>query len=328
MVLCLFPNSKGEVIVGFGEKISIIVDDIFRKHHIFHAKHVIEDKNEDSTHSQVQEVIFSRSSKLFAALANEKFVLIWKRILGSETIYDTWDFHRIIGPFKKNLLFLEITPNDENVIFCDVAGNVYCYHIETKTEGLLFTCISTILSMSICHNGRFIATGDRDARIRITKFPNNCEIESFCVGHNGPITSLLFTKTFLISGSFDGVVKIWDYHTSKCISSIDLALKMDIENPVVQAIHHHCRIKRIAVVVKKSYKILWFDYNKTGTVEATFVCELPIQLNIISSCWDFHGLFWVGSDNNDPPIVMFFIDLEMPKVDYFIKSYKDICCGC
>ncbi|KAF1743166.1 LOW QUALITY PROTEIN: hypothetical protein MXB_2286 [Myxobolus squamalis] len=207
-----------------------------------------------------------------------------------------------------------MTPNDN-------------YSIETDLCGVIFSSVSLVLSMvfiittfkALSQAGDLIATGDRDGRVKITKFPMNFEIDSFCIGHKGAITDLMFSKKHLFSGSSvkikqDGFVKVWSLETSEYVDELDISTLIDMPKPHVQEMHHHCRDRRIVVVLKNLSKVVWFDYDKRGKIEKKFFCDLPLITSVISSCWDFHGLFWVGARDRSSPISMFFIDLEMAKV--------------
>ena len=80
---------------------------------------------------------------------------------------------------------------------------------------------------------KYLITGDRDEKIRVSHFPNSHDIQSFCLAHEEYITRLVMLPTsmtgetdVLLSGSGDGTLKLWDFAGG--ISSIT----MDLE-PVV-----------------------------------------------------------------------------------------------
>lgn len=47
-----------------------------------------------------------------------------------------------------------------------------------------------------------------------------------------------------------------------------------------------------------------------------------MPLDIIASCWDFHGLFWAGTANKENPFILFFIDLEQACI-YEVDEAQD-----
>ncbi|KII63346.1 hypothetical protein RF11_06262 [Thelohanellus kitauei] len=108
LMLCVAANSKGEVVVGANGRIGVIVDDLFRKHHVFHLKSTFNSCKEitiDPTDPETKQeltwtpraIICSKSSHLFAALINDRFVVLWRRLLGSDKVCDNWEIDRIIG---------------------------------------------------------------------------------------------------------------------------------------------------------------------------------------------------------------------------------------
>ncbi|KAH3765737.1 WD40 domain protein [Pelomyxa schiedti] len=63
-----------------------------------------------------------------------------------------------------------------------------------------------------------VATCDRDERIRVSRFPQTCIIESFCMGHTEFISDVVFCgSTILVSGAGDGTLRSWDPLTGKCL---------------------------------------------------------------------------------------------------------------
>lgn len=71
----------------------------------------------------------------------------------------------------------------------------------------------------------YIATSDRDEKIRITNYPAVHEIEAFCVGHKEFVSSVAFLNNdeLLISSSGDKTLRFWNYKNGKQIQSIDLS---------------------------------------------------------------------------------------------------------
>ena len=68
-----------------------------------------------------------------------------------------------------------------------------------------------MLSVSVSHDGRFVAAGCRDSIIRIWDVQTGCLVERLR-GHGGSVRSIAFTPDDggLISGSDDEKIKRWD----------------------------------------------------------------------------------------------------------------------
>ncbi|KAG8044319.1 hypothetical protein GUJ93_ZPchr0139g33503 [Zizania palustris] len=76
--------------------------------------------------------------------------------------------------------------------------------------------------MKFSPDGRFIATADRDFKIRVTLFPKNPlrgahEIQSFCLGHTEFVSCIAFTclhkvrAFFYLEAVIQLWVRLWDY---------------------------------------------------------------------------------------------------------------------
>lgn len=64
---------------------------------------------------------------------------------------------------------------------------------------------------SVASSEHLIATGDRDGKLRISRFPDAFVIESFCLGHTEFITCLEWVcGERLVSGAGDGTVRLWE----------------------------------------------------------------------------------------------------------------------
>ncbi|GJP77357.1 hypothetical protein CLOP_g7765 [Closterium sp. NIES-67] len=114
--------------------------------------------------------------------------------------------------------------------------------METAKQ-LLGHCCSIITCLAVSHGSRFIATGDRDGKIRVSVFPDHPlegahEIQSFCLGHTGFLTALAFvgepasakrcetdgtvaasdgSQPLLLSAAADATVRLWDPQDGRCL---------------------------------------------------------------------------------------------------------------
>ncbi|KAI8615659.1 hypothetical protein BC830DRAFT_1049044, partial [Chytriomyces sp. MP71] len=78
---------------------------------------------------------------------------------------------------------------------------------------LLLGHCSMITNMILNRESGLLLTSDRDEKIRVSLFPDTFEIEGFCLGHRGFITSIRVLPgrpDELISGGGDGLLLFWD----------------------------------------------------------------------------------------------------------------------
>ncbi|CAN6309361.1 unnamed protein product [Urochloa humidicola] len=170
----------------------------------------------------IRAICFSVSGALFASAGDDKLVKIWKT--------DSWRCIRTITS-EKRVSAVAISNDDLYVTFADKFGVVWLVtlggdgkeqaSVDNKPVSILGHYCSIITSMKFSPDGRFIATADRDFKIRVTLFPKNPlkgahEIQSFCLGHTDFVSCIAFTnmsenQSFLISGGGDSTVRLWDY---------------------------------------------------------------------------------------------------------------------
>lgn len=71
-----------------------------------------------------------------------------------------------------------------------------------------------------------MVTCDRDEKIRVSNYPNLYDVHSFCMGHKKLISRLSVAvfegHDYLISGSADGTLRLWDPTDAKCLQVIQL----------------------------------------------------------------------------------------------------------
>ncbi|CAL4944348.1 unnamed protein product [Urochloa decumbens] len=170
----------------------------------------------------IRAICFSASGALFASTGDDKLVKVWKT--------DSWRCIRTITS-EKRVSAVAISNDDLYVTFADKFGVVWLVtlgedgkeqvSVDNKPVSILGHYCSIITSMKFSPDGRFIATADRDFKIRVTLFPKNPlkgahEIQSFCLGHTDFVSCIAFTnmsenQSFLISGGGDSTVRLWDY---------------------------------------------------------------------------------------------------------------------
>lgn len=170
----------------------------------------------------IRAICFSVSGALFASAGDDKLVKVWKT--------DSWRCIQTITS-EKRVSAVVISNDDLYVSFADKFGVVWLVtlredsaeqvSVDNKPVSILGHYCSIITSMKFSPDGRFIATADRDFKIRVTLFSKNPlkgahEIQSFCLGHTDFVSCITFTsisenQSFLISGGGDSTVRLWDY---------------------------------------------------------------------------------------------------------------------
>ncbi|KAF8775664.1 hypothetical protein HU200_004446 [Digitaria exilis] len=185
----------------------------------------------------IRAICFSVSGALFASAGDDKLVKVWKT--------DSWRCIRTITS-EKRVSAVAISNDDLYVTFADKFGVVWLVtlgedgaervSVDNKPVSILGHYCSIITSMKFSPDGQFIATADRDFKIRVTLFPKNPlkgahEIQSFCLGHTDFVSCIAFTsmsenQSFLISGGGDSTVRLWDYINGCLLDTCQVRDKM------------------------------------------------------------------------------------------------------
>lgn len=99
---------------------------------------------------------------------------------------------------------------------------------------------STIVDILVCPNPTLkdrnvIVTADRDEKIRVSQWPEAYEILCYCLGHKdfvstlalvGPIEQSTYPY-YLLSGSGDGRLILWDYYNGSIVKDIQIDQYLD-----------------------------------------------------------------------------------------------------
>ncbi|KAJ1293624.1 hypothetical protein BS78_01G083100 [Paspalum vaginatum] len=198
----------------------------------------LSDDSGGRSHSgSIRAICFSVSGALFASTGDDKLVKVWKT--------DSWRCIRTISS-EKRVSAVAFSNNDLYITYADKFGVIWLVNLEEDGSGhvsvdikpvsILGHYCSIITSMKFSPDGRFIATADRDFKIRVTLFPKNPlkgahEIQSFCLGHTDFVSCIAFTsisenQSFLVSGGGDSTVRLWDYINGCLLDTFEVRDKM------------------------------------------------------------------------------------------------------
>ncbi|CAK9151096.1 unnamed protein product [Ilex paraguariensis] len=170
----------------------------------------------------IRAIRYGAKGRLFVSAGDDKLVKIWST--------NSWRCICTVSS-EKRVSALAISNDGLFVCFADKFGVVWVVDLDGSHENqplvnkkavpLLAHYCSIITSLEFSAEGRFIISADRDSKIRVTVFPKKPldgahEIQSFCLGHTEFVSCLAFVYSsdcpegFLVSGSGDSTVRLWD----------------------------------------------------------------------------------------------------------------------
>lgn len=193
----------------------------------------LSDDTDGPSHSDaIRAISFDTKGRFFTSAGDDKLVKVWKT--------DSWQCVQTVCS-EKRVTAVAISHDGLFATFADKFGAVWVFKLnedknDKKAVPLLGHYCSIITSLEFSPDGGFIATADRDFKIRITKFPRQPlqgahEIQSFCLGHTDFVSALSFVSSsnhpsgFLLSGSGDGTVRMWDFISGSLLDTCEVGLQ-------------------------------------------------------------------------------------------------------
>lgn len=121
-------------------------------------------------------------------------------------------------PKRPTSLAFPQAPSPESIVVADAFGDVYKLSLATAVDlsqddradsACILGHFSTITHVDM--HASHIASADRDARVRISHWPEVYVIRSFCLGHSDVITdvTVLPDDQGVVSAAVDGTVRLW-----------------------------------------------------------------------------------------------------------------------
>lgn len=230
-LIAVHPNQKSvSVAVGSGLR-------VFN----FQCGSAAELLDENGGHKDsIRAIGYSKSGKLFVSGGDDKLVKVWDT--------NSWRcVYSVVS--EKRVTSLAVSGDDKFVCFADKFGVVYVVDIgdydednraavQKKAVPILSHYCSIITRLEFSPDGRYIVSADRDFKIRVTLFPKDPlkgthEIQSFCLGHTEFVSCLAFVSCqdyaegFLVSGSGDSTVRLWDYASGSLLDTCDVGAKAE-----------------------------------------------------------------------------------------------------
>jgi len=164
-------------------------------------------------------VTFSNDARFLAVADSEKTIFILTTSTSNE-----W---RPLNSFqieKRKIVALKFTEDNEFIVMVDKAGEVFsadlkkidCEIIYPDNPKKILGHCSYITDMILLDQGRQILTCDRDAKIRVSLFPEGFVTERYFLGHTKSIVGIapVCFEKFLLSVAVDGECILWSLDES------------------------------------------------------------------------------------------------------------------
>ncbi|KAF8111562.1 hypothetical protein N665_0074s0090 [Sinapis alba] len=308
-LISVHPSQKSiAVTVGSDLRVFNLIDNS--------AVTLVDESNESFHKDSIRAIRYSASGKLFASTGDDKLVKIWSA--------ESWSCLNTICS-EKRVTAIAISHDDSYVCYADKFGVVWVVELDGINEGnvlpskkgvaLLSHYCSIITSLEFSPDGRYILSADRDFKIRLTVFPEKPlqgahEIQSFCLGHTEFVTCIAFvsnpelTQSYLMSGSGDSTVRLWDITSGSLLDTCDVStvaghLESNESEPTQVTVTDICAIpdSSLAAVAIQSFQgILLLSCDLSAhTLSITKVIKIPGESFIPTSIALSTSTLWMVS---------------------------------
>ncbi|KAM9804813.1 tRNA (guanine-N(7)-)-methyltransferase non-catalytic subunit wdr4 [Neosynchiropus ocellatus] len=258
------------------------------------------DGREETGSDRILAIAASPSGKLLAVTDDNKRLLVFRFDSSWRRISCRWVARRCTS--------LVFTQTEEELLVADKSGDVYLFSVKEREKmgELKMGHLSMLLSVTLSNDGEYIITADRDEKIRVSRLHSPHNIQSFCLGHREFVTSLLVPPgrpDWLLSGSGDGTVRLWEYKTGRQLQSLDLS------DPAAEQ-QEQRTVCRLAIAPGGGHVAAQCDGSNTVQC-LSLVDDLQVQsLLTLPYCpldmtFDSDGRLWVLMDDSEALLRVF-----------------------
>ncbi|CDH50810.1 trna (guanine-n-)-methyltransferase subunitwdr4 [Lichtheimia corymbifera JMRC:FSU:9682] len=244
---------------------------------------------------------FSQDGSLLASAGEDKKI----------NVYDANDWSlKYSRNAVKRVNAIQFNKDASKIVIADKFGDVFCHPAE-KSDGEeekmapILGHVSMITDMTLSADEKYVVTADRDEHIRVSRFPNGYNIESFCLAHTDVVTSVKvvpWSTDLLVSAGGDNTVRVWQFVQGKemqCFPTKEYISKYmpeatdaNSKEPIVSRLVIDSNKKVIALSFAKIPAILllgWSDDNKLEYKQT-----IETQAPVLDICFDLKGSLWAS----------------------------------
>ncbi|KAJ2491282.1 hypothetical protein IWW37_002449 [Coemansia sp. RSA 2050] len=177
-------------------------------------------KIERSCKGGIRAVAFSRDGAQFAICTVDKGLYIYET--------ENWTTVRNLDS-EKRCNDLAFDPRGELLVTADKFGDANWVGTSPDASAkpqVLLGHVSNLFAIGFSFNEKpYVLTCDRDEKLRISRYPNAYNIQSFGLGHTEFLTTVAsapFALDYAVTGSGDGTVRLWNMHAGQLIQTVEM----------------------------------------------------------------------------------------------------------
>ncbi|KAG1404291.1 hypothetical protein G6F60_004437 [Rhizopus arrhizus] len=190
-----------------------------------------EELKKETVSDNYRSIAFSKDGSLLVTSGENKAICVWNT--------SDWSLNVSRTAYKR-VNAIQFNNDATTVVAADKFGDVYCHPVKenVKDEEKLNPIVghvSMVTDMVLSPNEKYVITSDRDEHVRVSRYPNGYNIESFCLGHTDVVTCigiLPWNEELLVSAGGDGSIRVWEYIKGKQVQCLDLKEQIEPYKPV------------------------------------------------------------------------------------------------
>ncbi|XP_008277658.1 tRNA (guanine-N(7)-)-methyltransferase non-catalytic subunit wdr4-like [Stegastes partitus] len=231
---------------------------------------------------------------------------------------------------------------EDELLVADKSGDVYSFSVVEPQRGgkLKMGHLSMLLAVTISPDNKYIITADRDEKIRVSHYGSPYNIQSFCLGHQQFVSALHIPSGhphWLLSGSGDGTVKLWEYESGRRLQSWDLGQFGQTQNSEADKAKNPavCRIisspdgHHVAVQCERMSTVQFFTLHQEGEESLVPHSRLSLPHCPLDMTFDMEGQLWVVMDSDDAPLQIYTLrqstwecDTKNPNLNRVTETFR------
>ncbi|XP_029968429.1 tRNA (guanine-N(7)-)-methyltransferase non-catalytic subunit wdr4 [Salarias fasciatus] len=285
---------------------------------------------DDSGSDRILALAVSGSGKLLAVTDDSKRLVLFGSEPSWSCISTRWVARRCTA--------LVFSQTEEELLVADKSGDVYSFSVtEPQREGeLKMGHLSMLLAVTVSPDNRYIITADRDEKIRVSQLRSPHNIQSFCLGHQQFVSALHINSQhplWLLSGSGDGTLKLWELERGRRLQSRDLRKAEteteSSESQTVSRISSSPDGRHVAVQCERVSTLEVFTLQEEGEEKLVPHSSLRLPHCPLDMTFDLEGRLWVLMDSGDEPLRLYAYeqsswecDAEDPELNRVTEAFR------
>ncbi|KAM6969972.1 tRNA (guanine-N(7)-)-methyltransferase non-catalytic subunit wdr4 [Aplochiton taeniatus] len=267
--------------------------------------------SEDKGSDTILAFAISPSGKLVALTDDTKRLVLFHCDASWRCISTRWVVRRCTS--------LVFSQTEDVVLASDKSGDVYSFSVvePLKTGELKLGHLSMLLAMTLSPDDKYIITADRDEKIRVSHLISPYDIQSFCLGHLEFVSALLVPpghSHWLLSGSGDGTMKLWEYESGSRLQSWDLKQLRSTsttepekeKRSAVSRLASSPGGRHVAVQCERIPMVQFFEVDQSAGEERLVPCrKLTLPHCLLDLTFDSQGRLWVLLDSPNTPLQIY-----------------------